>query len=223
VLILLADADPDRGRLIEGYLRSEGHAVQWVRSGGDALENSRQAALDLLIMATQLPDLAGLEVTQKVRTESALPIVLLGSEADANDCIAGLEMGADGYLIPPISPRELGARVRAIFRRAIQTTNKPIGEELVLGDLRVRPNEFSVSLRGRPLAFRPQEYRLLLAFARYPGVILSRERLLELGWNRTSNGATVGVHLAWLRTKLRGSDVRIENIRLRGYRLVIGT
>jgi DNA-binding response OmpR family regulator len=221
-MILLADADTDRGKLIESYLRAEGHVVQWVRSGCDALENSRQAALDLLIMATQLPDLAGLEVCEKVRSESALPIVLLGSAEDASDCITGLELGADSFVTQPISPRELGARVRAIFRRALHAPLEPSGEELVLGDLHVRPTQFTATLRGRPLELRPQEYRLLLALARHPGVVLSRERLLELGWNRTSNGATVGVHLAWLRRKLQGSDVRIENVRLRGYRLVVG-
>jgi DNA-binding response OmpR family regulator len=226
VLVFLADADADRGRLIEGYLRAEGHAVEWVRSGCAALEHSRHAALDLLIMATRLPGLAGLDVCRQVRSESALPIVLLAPADNVGEGITGLELGADSYLTQPISPRELGARVRAIFRRALHSPFAPSAEELVLGDLRVRPMQFNATLRGRPLVLRPQEYRLLLALARHPGVVLSRERLLELGWHRTSNGATngatVGVHLAWLRRKLQGSDVRIENVRRRGYRLVVG-
>lgn len=222
VLILLADADPDEGRLIRGFLRGEGHTVEWVRSGGEAIQNLRQAALDVLIMATRLPDVAGLEVCRKIRTESALPIVLLGSAGDPADCVMGLEVGADVYLAPPISPRELGARVRAIHRRALRSSTEPDGEDLVLGDLRVRPAEFRATLRGQVLELQPQEYRLLLAFAQRPGVVLSRERLLELGWNRAVNAATVGVHLAWIRRKLRGSNVRIENVRQRGYRLMVG-
>jgi two-component system alkaline phosphatase synthesis response regulator PhoP len=221
VLILLADSDSERGRLIREYLQAEGHSVDWVFGGHEALASARLAQLDLLILATQLGGLDGLEVCRRLRAESVLPIVLLGSDADVDDCIAGLELGADGYVMPPFSPRELSARVRAIFRRARDSPAQPLGEVLVLGDLRIVPLEFRATLHGRVLDLRPQEYRLLLVFARNPGVVLTRERLLEEGWNRSVNGATVGVHLAWLRGKLRGSNVRIENVRMRGYRLSV--
>ena len=191
---------------------ADGQTVECV-SGGDALlGHCRDAQPDLVVLTCTLPDGSGLGVCRALRQYSDVPIMLIGG---VTTCIDALEVGADVYMEPPLSPREFVARVHALQRRA-----QRVGGHITVGDLQVYPRQFRATLCGTELALRPQEYRVLLLLAANPGTTFSRERLLQLAWQRHVTLGTLTVHMAWLRRKLRGSNVRIENAPGAGYRLV---
>ena len=196
-------------------LAADGHVPEVVRTGQAAL--AVQARADLLIAAADLPGLDGVEVTQRLRSAGQLmPVILTAAQADASERVIGLEAGADDFVSGPLKPKELLARVRAVLRRSRRRDD----EALRLGDLSVEPHQFTAHTREGELDLRPQEFRLLKALATEPGRVLSRHRLVQLAWDRRVDPATVDVHVSRVRTKLRGSDVRIENVWGRGYRLV---
>jgi DNA-binding response OmpR family regulator len=218
VLILLAEGDTERSRLLCDWLQSEGHQVESAGDGRSVVDRWRLVMPDMLILAARLPGTGGVKVCREIRLLSDLPIILLGSDADIDGCVAGLDAGADDYLSPPLRRRELIARLRALARRARPAE---VHELLQVGDLRVYTRQYRATLGDVDLPLRPQEYRLLLVLAGAPGVVFSSQRLMELAWHRPVHTATVGVHLTWLRRKLLGSNVRLENVRGRGFRLVV--
>jgi DNA-binding response OmpR family regulator len=215
--ILVAEADPNAARRVRDLLAADGHIAEVVRTGQAALGMAVQARADLLIAAADLPGLDGVEVTQRLRSACLLmPVILTAAQADASERIVGLEAGADDFVSGPLKPRELLARVRAVLRRSRRRDD----EALRLADLSVRPQQFTAQTREGQLDLRPQEFRLLRALASQPGRVLSRQRLVQLAWDRRVDPATVDVHVSRVRGKLRGSDVRIENVWGQGYRLV---
>ena len=212
--ILVAEADADRARRLSELLATDGHVAGVVGTGQAALV--AQAHTDLLIAAADLPDLDGVEVTQRLRSAGRqLPVILTAAQADVAERIVGLEAGADDFITGPLKPKELLARVRAVLRRCRRGDGA-----LRLGDLAVEPHQFTARTREGQLDLRPQEFRLLKALATEPGRVLSRQRLVQLAWDRRVDPATVDVHVSRVRGKLRGSDVRIENVWGQGYRLV---
>jgi DNA-binding response OmpR family regulator len=146
---------------------------------------------------------------------------MLAARADEVDRVVGLELGADDYLTKPFNPRELGARIRAVLRRS--NRNHVSNGVLTVADVRIDPDGFDVTIGGRPVALPPKEFRILAVLARNPGVVVPRERLLQLVWpeGRSDNSRALDVHISWLRQKIRGSNVRIERVWGIGYRLVV--
>jgi len=203
------------------YLSREGYQVETAASGSEALAKIPSFSPDLVILDLMLPDMDGFEVCRQIRSKSSLPILMLTARKEDIDKIVGLEMGADDYLTKPFNPRELIARIRAILRR-YQIGGKT-AEIIEVGRLRIDLSGHVVSLDGQPLTLRTKEFALLTALVLNPGVVFSREKLLEMVWGFDYYGETrtVDVHVNHLREKLSDSGVNIETLRGVGYKLTV--
>jgi DNA-binding response OmpR family regulator len=217
--ILVVDDEPHIIELARLYLEREGYEVEEAANGGDALSKQNSGNPDLIILDLMLPDIDGYEVCRQVRGKSDVPILMLTARKEDIDVIVGLELGADDYLTKPFNPRELVARVRAILRR-YQTGFKP-GDTVEVGRLRIDLPRHEVAIGGQSVKLRTKEFDLLATFARNLGIVLSREKLLELVWGFDFYGEsrTVDVHVNHLREKIAGSGAMIETVRGTGYKL----
>ncbi|MFQ6014224.1 MAG: response regulator transcription factor [Anaerolineae bacterium] len=217
--ILVVDDEKNIVKLAKLYLESEGYRVECAYDGVTALQRIRAEQPSLIILDLMLPELDGFEVCRRVRQQSDIPILMLTARSDDVDKIVGLELGADDYLTKPFNPRELVARVKAILRRyeASRSTTR-----LEVGDLVVDLDRREVTVADKPVGLRPKEFELLATLVRNRGLVLSRERLLELVWGYDYMGETrtVDVHVARLRDKLADSLVAIETVWGVGYKLI---
>ncbi len=223
--ILLVDDEQHIIDLAQMYLEQEGYRITSANDGALALQRILSEQPALVVLDLMLPGMDGWEVCRRVRARSDVPIIMLTARSDDIDKIVGLELGADDYLTKPFNPRELVARVRAILRRrgaapSASPAQKP-GEALVLGNLRISPERRVVTVDGREIDLRMKEFDLLLTLARDPGVVFSREKLLEIVWGYDFAGETrtVDVHIAHLRHKLSGMQANIETVWGVGYKL----
>lgn len=216
MLVLIVDDDPAIREVLGAYLRQEGYAVAEAADGLEALEKIPQA--NLVVLDLMLPRLPGWEVARELRRDHPdLPILMLTAKGEEEERIRGLDLGADDYVVKPFSPREVVARVRALLRRS------GLKDEMAFGSLVLRPKARSADLEGVPLALSKLEFDLLLTLAQHPGLVWSRERLLERVWGSDFPGVNrvVDVHIAGLRRKLgeEGDNPRfIETVRGVGYR-----
>jgi len=219
--ILVVDDEPNIVELVKLYLEREGYQVEDAANGRDALSRLSAVNPELVVLDLMLPDIDGFEVCRQIRTKSDVPILMLTARTEDIDKIVGLELGADDYLTKPFNPRELVARVRAILRR-YQTGLKP-GDIVEVGGLRIDLSRYEVSVDGQPVKLRTKEFTLLATFAQNMGIVLSRERLLEMVWGFDYYGETrtVDVHVNHLRDKIAGSGVNIETVRGTGYKMTI--
>ncbi|MFC1944452.1 response regulator transcription factor [Chloroflexota bacterium] len=216
--ILVVDDEPHILELAKMYLERDGFQVECVGSGNDALAKMASSP-DFVVLDLMLPDIDGFEVCRRIRAKSNIPILMLTARKEDVDKIVGLELGADDYCTKPFNPRELVARVKAILRR-YQTGAVP-SDTIEFGKLRVDLSRHEVTAAGEPITLRTKEFSLLATFAQNPGIVFSREKLLELVWGYDYYGETrtVDVHVNHLREKLAGADVSIETLRGIGYRL----
>lgn len=219
--IMVVDDEPNIIELAKLYLEREGYQVEGAANGQDALSRLGAVNPDLIVLDLMLPDIDGFEVCRQIRTKSNVPILMLTARKEDVDKIVGLELGADDYLTKPFNPRELVARVRAIMRR-YQTGLKP-SDIVEVGGLRIDLSRHEVSVDGQPVKLRTKEFALLATFAQNLGIVLSRERLLEMVWEFDYYGETrtVDVHVNHLRDKIAGSDINIETVRGTGYKMTI--
>jgi DNA-binding response OmpR family regulator len=219
---LVAEDDPDIVELLTHYLATDGWAVDARADGRQALELLRQGPYELLILDLQLPGMDGLAVCAEARRDPRtrpIPIVMLTARGDEADRIVGLEMGADDYVVKPFSPKELVARVRALFRRLDRN-----GEEqsvLTFADLVVDPTRHTVAWRGQPVHLTAKEFALLVALLEAKGRVLSRQALLEnvWGYSYAEGTRTVDVHVRRLREKIPELAPFILTVKSMGYRL----
>ncbi len=220
--VLVVEDEPDIRNLIVLHLSREGFRCRTAKSGPEALREARAATPDLVILDLMLPDLDGLEVCRRLRSDAAtatIPIIMLTAKADEVDRVVGLEMGADDYVVKPFSPKELIARVRAVLRRA-----RPATEARVLraGAVTIDPMRHQVDVAGTAVELTPKEFDLLRALVEAAGRVLSREQLLERVWGYTRGGdiesRTVDVHVRRLRAKLGDTGRRIATLKGVGYR-----
>lgn len=221
-LILVVDDEANIRDLCRMYLEREGFRVGTAASGPDALARIRGDEPHVVVLDLMLPEIDGYEVCRQVRAFSNVPIIMLTARDDDVDKIVGLELGADDYLTKPFNPRELVARVKAILRR-LELGPPQSDRRVRVGDVTIDPPRREVMVSDEPIALRTKEFDLLLAFAENEGIVLSREKLLNLVWGYDYYGQTrtVDVHVAHLRKKLAGSrSVRIETITGVGYKLV---
>jgi DNA-binding response OmpR family regulator len=221
--ILVVDDEATLLRTLEYNLRKEGYDVLKAARGDDALKLARREHPDLIILDVMLPGLDGFEVCRVVRSESAVPILMLTAKGDEVDRVVGLELGADDYLAKPFGMRELMARVKAMLRRAsLQASALDSGDLLRSGNLELNTARRSASLDGRPLALKPKEMDLLISLLRNPRRVFSREQLLDKVWGYDFAGGsrTVDVHVRWLRLKIEpdpANPTRIQTVRGSGY------
>jgi len=218
--ILIVDDEPHILELAKLYLERDGFQVEGVGNGCDALAKM-SANPDLVILDLMLPDIDGFEVCRQIRAKSNIPILMLTARKEDVDKIVGLEIGADDYCTKPFNPRELAARVRAILRR--YQTGAGQGNIIEMGNLRIDLSRHEVKVAEQPIKLRTKELALLTALAQSPGVVFSREKLLEVVWGYDYYGETrtVDVHVNHLREKLAGSDVAIETLRGTGYKITV--
>jgi two-component system response regulator VanR len=222
-LILVADDDAHIVRLVDLYLKKAGYRVEAAADGDETLRKVRDLRPDLLVLDIMMPGPDGLEITRALRRSSDLPIIMLTARTSDVDRIAGLQFGADDYVTKPFNPVELVARVQAVLRRVrVGVSGDPSPTRLTAGSLLMDLDQRTATLAGEPLHLRPREFDLLSTFARFPSFALDRDRLLDLVWGTGYYGdqRTVDVHVAWLREKLAGSDLKIETVWGVGYKLV---
>ena len=220
--IFLVDDEQHIIDLVRLYLEREGFQVDSATDGQVALEQLLARPPDLVVLDLMLPGLDGREICRQLHARSDLPILMLTARDDDIDKIVGLELGADDYLTKPFNPRELVARIRAILRRSVRARDEAQDERaLVIGNLRIEPQQHRVLLEGREVRLRRLEYDLLYTLARRPGMVFSRDQLLNLVWDYEVPGETrtVDVHVAHLRHKLTGMQASIETVWGVGYRL----
>jgi DNA-binding response OmpR family regulator len=218
-VLLLVEDDDAIGRLVKQYLEQQaGWRVLWLRTGEEAVAELRRHPVRLVVLDVGLPGIDGFEVCRRIRGQSNVPIVMLTARDEEPDRVVGFELGADDYVPKPFSPRELEARIRAILRRAEPRSDD---EVLAAGDIVLRRDSHDVTVDGREVQLTAKEFDLLSCFLEHQGIVLSRERLLDLVWGMAYPGGTrtVDMHVAQLRRKL-GAAEAIHTVRGAGYKLV---
>ncbi len=224
--ILIVDDEQNIIELASMYLKKEGFQII---SAGDGLTGLNMAQTEqptLIVLDLMLPGLDGWEVCKRLRAESNVPILMLTARDDDIDKIVGLELGADDYMTKPFNPRELVARVKAILRRleprSTQRSPQQANQKMYVGNVTIDPASRTVYVGDRLADLRTKEFDLLVALVENKGIVLSREKLLDLVWGFDFYGETrtVDVHVAHLRHKLEGSNAPIETVWGIGYKLV---
>jgi two-component system OmpR family response regulator len=180
--VLLIEDDDRLAQLIAEYLGGYEFTVTIVRRGDLAEDAVREHRPALVILDLMLPSMDGMEVCRRLRRFSNVPVLILTARIDVYDQIAGLEVGADDYVLKPVEPRVLVARARALLRRAQASEPAapvPEGERLVFGELDISPSNRAVAWRGEPVELKTAEFNLLLILARAAGEVLSRDDILK--------------------------------------------
>ncbi len=217
--VLLVEDDPLVRRGLQLALSRHGHEVRAAASGEDGLRAFEESVPDLVVLDLMLPGLDGFEVCRRIRAAGQVPVIMLTARDDDFDVVGGLEVGADDYVIKPVQPTVLDARIRAVLRRS---TSEPGGVR-THRDLRIDTTALTVSLNGEPVALTPTELRLLLTLSRAPGRVLSRQQLLEEVWEHTFIGDSrlVDNCVQRLRAKIEASPATpeyVQTVRGFGYR-----
>jgi len=221
--VLVVDDDRGLSTVLAAALGDEGFAVTVADNGLVGLRCFEADGADLIILDVLMPEMDGLEVCRRIRRKSKVPIVLLSSRGDEVDRVTGLETGADDYVTKPFSTRELVARIRALERRlGAEPAAAPaaaatggLGSEIIeAGPLRLDPGRFEVRWRGKPVVLTRSEFQILGALARNRGMVLARERLLDLarGDDAVVTDRTVDTFVKRLRKKIRDVDDGFDGI-----------
>jgi two-component system, OmpR family, response regulator MtrA len=198
--VLVVDDDPALAEMLTIVLRGEGFDTAVVGEGTKALPALRELKPDLVLLDLMLPGMNGIDVCKAIRAESGVPIVMLTAKTDTVDVVLGLESGADDYVVKPFKPKELVARLRTRLRR-IEADS---AEQLTIGDLAIDVPGHQVSRDGTPISLTPLEFDLLVALARKPRQVFTREVLLEQVWGyqHAADTRLVNVHVQRLRSKI---------------------
>ncbi|WP_181776121.1 response regulator transcription factor [Amycolatopsis pittospori] len=225
--ILLVEDDAALAEALTLALKALGHDIVVAPTGERALEAlfTDRFELDFVLLDVMLPGMDGFEVCRRIRARSRLPLVLLTARGDPIDIVAGLECGADDYVVKPVEPRVIDARIKAIGRRAV-TTPGPSEGRLRLGRLEIDAGAMSVTRDGVELAVTATEIRLLVEFAEHPNQVLSRQTLLKRVWDYgyVGDSRIVDAAVARLRAKIEDDPATptvLKTVRGLGYRLVV--
>jgi two-component system phosphate regulon response regulator PhoB len=220
--VLVVEDEKDIRDLFEYNLVKHGYQVTAVTSGEEALQRLDSATFDLVLLDIMLPGLDGLDVCRKLKYDpqsSSMPVVILTAKNEDTDIVAGLELGADDYIVKPFSPNVLIARIRAVLRRK----QEQIGDDsasLTVHELTIDPQRFSVTFRGRSIVLSSTEFRLLHILARKPGWVFSRDQIVNAlhGDDYPVTDRSIDVQIVGLRRKLGEAGKFIQTIRGVGYR-----
>jgi two-component system alkaline phosphatase synthesis response regulator PhoP len=222
--ILLIEDEVKIARTVRLYLEQAGYQVATVDDGALAMPAFRHEQPDLIILDLMLPHVDGWELCRQLRRESGVPIIMLTARNEETDRIIGLELGADDYIAKPFSPREVVARVRAVLRRSRGLVQPP--QLIRAGDMAIDLDRHEVTVAGQVVELTPLEFDLLVAFARHPGRVFTRLKLLEQVEDAAAYSGyerAIDQHIKNLRAKL-GDDARqpryIATVRGVGYKFV---
>ncbi|NWJ73824.1 response regulator transcription factor [Pseudonocardia sp. ICBG1122] len=206
--VLVVDDDPALAEMLTIVLRGEGFETAVVSDGTRALPAVRDTQPDVVLLDLMLPGMNGIDVCRAIRAESGVPIVMLTAKSDTVDVVLGLESGADDYVVKPFKPKELVARIRARVRR----NDAEPAEQLSIGEIDIDVPAHQVTREGRPIALTPLEFDLLVALARKPRQVFTREVLLEQVWGyrHAADTRLVNVHVQRLRSKVERDPERPE-------------
>lgn len=214
--VLLVEDDPGIGAAVRDHVAADGHTIDWVRRLDEATNHVRAVAYDLILLDLLLPDGRGLDFLRSRRKAGEVtPVIILTALDQISDRIAGLDAGADDYLVKPFDLSELSARLKAVARRYSGNPNPLV----VLGDLTIDLAARIITRSGRPVSLTAREWILFEAFLQRPSALLSKEQLEQrlYSFDAEIESNTIEVHVSRLRKKM-GSDI-IETVRGMGYRL----
>ena len=225
---LLFIEDDDQIRLaLRLALEDEGYTVEEAADGRTGLAMFARAEPDLVLIDLRLPDIQGFDVCRTIRAKSIVPIIIVTAQTDTYDLVAGLEAGADDYVTKPVVPKELAARIRALLRRMqLHEVVNPASKPVNMGDIELRREQGVVLKRGVELPLTKTEFLLLCEFADHPGIVLSRDQLLERVWGYDYLGDSrlVDAHIRRLRVKVEDhpDDPKlVVTVRGIGYKLQV--
>jgi DNA-binding response OmpR family regulator len=220
--ILVVDDDPTVSDVLTRYLAHAGYQVEAVGDGTVAIERAISRPPDLVVLDLMLPGTSGLELCRRIRELAPIPVIMLTARGEAEDRVAGLELGADDYVTKPFSVRELVLRVGAVLRRARGPLPAAAAAVLTDGELTVDTGAHEVSVAGRRLSLTAREYDLLVFLLRHPRKAFTREQLLNQVWDWTfGDVSTVTVHVRRLREKIEAdaaNPTRLVTVWGVGYR-----
>jgi len=223
--IVVIDDEPSVQEVVRAYLEKDGYVVFVAGNGVDGLKLSEKMKPALVVLDLMLPDVSGEEICREIRSRSDVPILMLTAKVSEDERVSGLALGADDYLTKPFSPRELVARVRAILRRT-QEVETPLVETISFdsGVLEIDIVRQEVRRDGETVDLTPNEYRLLVTLARYPGRVYSRFELIShvQGYDYEGYERTIDAHVKNLRKKIEPDPKHpryVETVFGMGYRL----
>ncbi|NMO95481.1 response regulator transcription factor [Paenibacillus lemnae] len=230
--LLVIEDEPTLSRLLSYNLKQEGFDITVEEHGVEGYERASREEFDLILLDVMLPGMNGFSILEKLRQQgNSTPIIILTAKNAEEEVVQGLKMGADDYITKPFGVSELVARVSAVMRRVSGHASEEIrseeesGNVITLGQLQIYPDKYEVRLGGQNINLRPKEFEVLLYLARKPGVVLTRDDLMNVVWGFDYIGGqrTVDVHVSSLRKKLEldPDSVFIDSIRGVGYKLVV--
>ena len=212
--VLVVDDEEAIAEAVRARLESEGYRVVVAADGAQALDAAGREPPDLVVLDLMLPGMDGLEVCKRLQRDRWVPVLMLTARTEEADKVAGFAVGADDYLTKPFSLRELAVRVRAILRRSERSAQATSAETLHLGGLSIDAARRRVYVDGTEVQLTPLEFEILLTLARDPGVVFTREQLMDRVWGYRdyAGGRVVDSHVARLRRKL-GEDGTTRFVR----------
>jgi two-component system response regulator MprA len=223
VRILVIEDDPAIGKLVRIAFERDGQDVVHASTGTEGLEMASNWGPDVVLLDLGLPDMGGLEVTERIRGESDVPILILTARGLEDERVKGLDLGADDYMVKPFSLPELEARVRAMTRRTRGDVVRQLASSsLTHRDLSLDPDERRVTRGGREVALTKREFEILRMLMQQPGKLVTRSAISRAVWGRSASSAKnlLDVHMSSLRKKLEDGADYVETVRGEGFRLI---
>ena len=218
-LIMVVDDDQDLAEMLGIVLNGAGYEVDLINHGDQALESFRANKPDLVLLDVMLPGIDGIEICRQIRAESMVPIVMLTAKSDSHEIVLGLDAGADDYMVKPFKSSELVARLKVRLRR----TPGDGGNSLRIGDISIDQVAHSLNRNGESIPLTRLEFDLLVALAKEPGRVFTRDALLSevWGYQHATDTRLVNVHIQRLRSKIErdpDNPELIQTVRGVGYK-----
>jgi DNA-binding response OmpR family regulator len=223
--VLLVEDEHSIADSISYNLKQEGFSVTHVDEGPIALELFQEEEFSLIILDLMLPEISGLDICRSIRKTSDIPIIMVTAKDSEADRVAGLEIGADDYVIKPFSVRELLSRVRAVLRRTDMSKNEKSSQVIKVGNIEIDIGKYEAKVNDKQINLRPREFELLYALCENKGNLMSREQIFDEIWGYTfiGNSKTLDVHIQRIREKIEKNPKdpkKLITVRGVGYKLV---